>query len=526
MDDELRRRARRAREAVERDVDTDAALDRFSTAGDTTVVHVEGRRRTPRWVLPAIAAATALVIAGGLVVLRGDTDDELTMATAPSTVPVTLTTGATTPGTAPSTVPTATTEPDTTSTLAPGPTTTTTPETTTTLLLNPSSIGDFPTERSRITRQCADGTFVGCTQLALAPDGTTVSFDPRSGTLTMHAVPPVSTVLSADLGDPAIVAVGPDDVVYLSVQAPGIDDPVGDLVAVSLAAGDGGAEIRRWPSTLDRSGDTELVATPAGMAEVGCCDAAPVRPAPDVEARFPWVRRDGTVTEAAIPYLQVRYDTMQVQRDGTAWPLRLDADEHLLRGMPAMVATFDGGVIATFVRLDGSATIVRAWPDGTTDELVLDRPPALVEPTGTVVGVVDDGDDRFVRADPWLDRRIDWEGSLELDTDDWSLTAPGLDAFLSAADPSWERDPVAFADAVVGPAALNEVRSIRVVADDPTGVSVEVVTSNFFDDSVFASRQQLELTRLGGDLRLTAGTASQVCQPDRGQQTFEAELCV
>ena len=56
---------------------------------------------------------------------------------------------------------------------------------------------------------------------------------------------------------------------------------------------------------------------------------------------------------------------------------------------------------------------------------------------------------------------------------------------------------------------------------------VSVTTSNFFDDSVFASRLELMLRRDDvGRFRFVSGEWGQVCQPGRGQQEFSPELCI
>ena len=56
---------------------------------------------------------------------------------------------------------------------------------------------------------------------------------------------------------------------------------------------------------------------------------------------------------------------------------------------------------------------------------------------------------------------------------------------------------------------------------------VEVITANYFDDSVFAGRHSLTLERRpDGALRFVSGEFANACQPNRGHQELAAELCV
>ena len=57
--------------------------------------------------------------------------------------------------------------------------------------------------------------------------------------------------------------------------------------------------------------------------------------------------------------------------------------------------------------------------------------------------------------------------------------------------------------------------------------TVEVTTSNLFDDSVEAVRWVLVLTRGDdGRFRFESGQWSQSCQPGRGHQEFSPDLCI
>jgi hypothetical protein len=88
-------------------------------------------------------------------------------------------------------------------------------------------------------------------------------------------------------------------------------------------------------------------------------------------------------------------------------------------------------------------------------------------------------------------------------------------------------DPVAFGDAVRGPLAPNEQRTIDAVQSSELDWTVTVTTSNFFDDSVFADRWELTLERgADGRLAFVSGAWSSSCQPGRGHQAFSTGLCV
>ncbi len=360
-----------------------------------------------------------------------------------------------------------------------------------------------------------------------------MSYDPVGRVLTRHSTPPVTAVLPETYGRVWTELVGPDDVVYLNVDPLVADaDGVGaDLVAVSLAPGDAGREIDRWAGVADRIGDSDLVATREGIVWVGCCGPDMVRPAPDAPIEVRWVARDGgdlpdTAGRELSANISVvlEYPSTTFRRDDLSWTVE---SEDGGRGMPVVVPTFDGGVIARLDGQDGNTTIVRGWADGRVAQVrlsTLDERVVLVEPTG--IAVIENGD-RFARVRPFADRAERWNGLLDLDLSDWSVSAPGLNELLEAEAPRWETDPVAFADAITGAPGVNETRSVRLLSDDGTAVLVEVTTANYFDDSVFAGRHSLTLERQpDGALRFVSGRFANACQPNRGQQELASELCV
>lgn len=474
--------------------------------------------------MAAAAAVLALVI-GAAVVLSGD-DGDLTVV--PGDVPPSSLPDVVVPETSTTTTlaPTSTTDAPGTATTTTTPTTTapSTTTTTTPFVSGPAPVPwqDFPSSALRLG--CTGA--LGCTQVIADPTGEIVAYDPTAHTLVRNARPAVIGELPASYQDPILVAAGPDDVVYINVQSPGFDDPVGDLVAVSLAEGDAGRELRRWPEALDRTGDSELVATPGGLTLVGCCGPDPIRPAPDGEVAFPWINRSRAETSSPIATIRVDVGTLEIERDGQRWSIPYEGDDLMLRGMPNITATFDGGVIAAFDRLDPTWLIVRGWPDGSTEQVVVDAAPLLLEATGTAVVAPDEG---LYRVQVFASRPSGWDDNLNVDLGTWQVTAPGLDEFLDADDVNWEHDVVAFAAAVAGLIGTDESRSIEVLDGAAGSQYVQVTTTAYLDDSVFGDRYVLQLTAMAesdGSLRLVGGTYAVTCQPGRGQQDFQQALCV
>jgi hypothetical protein len=106
------------------------------------------------------------------------------------------------------------------------------------------------------------------------------------------------------------------------------------------------------------------------------------------------------------------------------------------------------------------------------------------------------------------------------------VALPDIDTAIDF-EAGWARNPVAFGNAVAGRVAVNERRTIEYERPGESEFTVTVTTSNFFDDSVFASRLQLTLSRDDdGRFRFESGQQTHACQPGRGQQDFSAELCV
>lgn len=379
---------------------------------------------------------------------------------------------------------------------------------------------------SGISEPCA-----GCTQLEIGADGVPVTYDPSTRLLTRHTVPEVAATLPAEYGEIVFLdVIGPGGVAYLWV-APAVESELAtDVVAVSLDDTEAGRELGRWPGVVNLAGDSELVATPDGLVVVGCCDHERVRPAADATVEIPWVGTGGTIPSPWPTFrVEVTPPTITVHRDDRvpavtrSWTFELDDREP--RGMPSIQPTFDGGFVAVD---DGGArsSIVRGWTDGTVDTVRLDDSiifPDGLDPSGRML-VANGG--FFLRVEPFDRQAPRWEGTADEDDAD-ALTLPGIDGAIDAG-PSWALDPIAFADAVTYRPAVNEIRSIVAEQRSEFEWVVTVITSNFFDDSVDASRRQLVLTRsdVDGRFRFVTGSQDWACAPNRGHQDFSRELCI
>ncbi|HWL42522.1 MAG TPA: hypothetical protein VNQ73_06220 [Ilumatobacter sp.] len=458
---------------------------------------------------------------GGAAVDTPDTQPVTQPASEPTEPEPPVTVPATTPKPEPTepivTVP-ATNAPSTTSpTTSPATSAATPPEP-----ADPARWSDFPQERSTFALDCRDDAW-RCTAV-LDPTGQPVTYDAQQ-TLTRHGRPEVSATLAESNTGGYVLAAGPDDVAYVVVATPGADDPIVDAVAISLADGDAGREIARWPEAA--AGDSMLVVTPAGLVVVGCCGDEPVRPDPEAPVVVPWIDRDGQPAAAdrlhvAVHLGQDQVQGVQVERDGSLWSVTSD-EGLMLHGMPRVTPTFDGGIVAQFEQLDGHQLIVRGHPDGTTDEIVIDggeTRPLLVDASGVVVVPNGDG---YVRVQVFEPRPSGWDGSLDVDLETWTASAPGLDEFLDANDPTWESDPVAFADAIAGPPGVAESRTVELVSEEP--LVVELTTTGYLDDSVHGDRYRLTLAQVDDTLRLVEADYLTTCQPDRGHQDFQQDYC-
>ncbi|HRB02806.1 MAG TPA: hypothetical protein PLP26_05530, partial [Ilumatobacteraceae bacterium] len=330
-----------AHRATVTDAETDAALAAVRhriAAGDTgRPVELPQRRTTQRWRPWAAAAALMVIVAGGAIVLgqRHDDGKSIVPATDPSTSLVTNSTDVATTH-----ITTATTTPATTT--APTTTTPTTTAPTTLALVQPI-----------IPYRCASQ--YTCTQLTITDDGRIVAYEPTAEALVVYDGLGLAELQRVSLTDqfadafPSLVGVGPDDVVYLTINTPGIIDPSRDLLAIPLSGPAAGTIVMRWTG-LDGSGDSTLVPQKDSLVVVACCGYMETRPTAD-STRFPYVDRSGAVTPDS-RRTTFRMDLASgagtlVRVDGGAeTTFALPVEFQSPRDFPVLVATDDGGAIA------------------------------------------------------------------------------------------------------------------------------------------------------------------------------------
>lgn len=406
-------------------------------------------------------------------------------------------------------------------------------------------------ESSGIPRACAvespDGA-AGCTQVVHDPSGVPIGYDVTTRTITRHVREdgaPVQAVLPESYGDGVwIVAAGPDAVVYLNAVEQRGPEGSADLVAMSLAPGDAGREIERAVGSGNSGHDADFVVTANGLVTTDWYGQGQ-RPAADRTLVMPWVDRDpaddGSPQTDVDPHPNdvdaITIDAYEhtVTVNGRTWQLTGTAAEFSPTGMPPIVRTFDGGFIARYDEVvnEYRSVVVRGWPDGSVEEWIAPGGPDGVgwsivpEPMGSVL--IANGDS-FARATPFDPRPPAWDGRLEVDVDTGEVDVTALNNYLATLDwtvsqPSWDLDPIAFANTVAGPlSSPAELRTIRLLVDDGQSVIVSVTDERFLDDSVYATRLELSITSDKRSVETIRWTNS--CQPGRGHQTFEAAYCI
>lgn len=535
IDRELQGLGHAARAEIERDLDVEAALRHVTADAASGAPVVPTTPSAPsaatswRWLpLAAAAVAVAFVVGAGWLFLGGDeqiaTDTAPVASSTSSTVPVEQTIPTVPVIDAPPTTPapdqTATTQAaEATTTVAPGTTavpsttpTTSAPTTTGAPPTTPeavpprtiSSLDQVPYERYLPDAACLEDA---CAQVVYDPTGAPWTF--ADGALTQHIRGGASVTLPSPWNttnphDIWLLAVGPDDVAYFQVW---MGDENVDLVGISVATTDIGEQVVHEPGVLDFSGDTDYVAAASGLVAVGCCGPEPVRPDPAAQT-FPWLdRADRGQPVAAIEY---EPSTTTIRHDPMSWTFDVDQQRLMVRGMPKIVATHDGGVIAALPDLEFGTFIVRGWPDGTTSVASTSLPVTTVTPSGYVVIAQDE---EFVVADffadgpapEFLPGTVDVEaGTMTLDDGFPPPTNTGIGAALHRAN------------AIAGPSELNETRTMRLVPGDD--LVVAVTTENYFDDSVYGTRITIDFTAQ------SIGWAN-TCQPGRGHQDYQPALC-
>ncbi|MGB8858688.1 MAG: hypothetical protein WCC60_05505 [Ilumatobacteraceae bacterium] len=249
----------------------------------------------------------------------------------------------------------ATTAPAGTTTMSEQPTTTALPGTTAppvtaappeTTAAGSSTDPRLVVEPLGIDGQCSEA---GCTSVAITLTGEVVTYDSATSTLTFTESGR-SLVTPGSLGDLArLVLMGPDDVAYIAGVPPEATDPVEELIAVSTSGATAGQEVARVGG-LDGSGDSVLIATAAGVTQVGCCGFDGRLPAADAAPAMAWVTPAGAPSGVIVPEVHLEYPG-----DGTTIVVRtaVDGGEQrwtvpaMLAGrdMPPVAATDDGGAL-------------------------------------------------------------------------------------------------------------------------------------------------------------------------------------
>jgi hypothetical protein len=398
-------------------------------------------------------------------------------------------------------------------------------------------------DNSGIDRVCGDVWWeqqqvsqLRCTQVVIDPQGVPVSYDPLTRRVTREhrtGVEPVAFVLPDDYVDPSLLAAGPDDVVYFALDN---DWPSpSDVIAMSLAPGDAGRMIERFPTVL-AIGDADVLAAPTGLVVSGWYDPGS-RPSYDATPVVAWVDRNGGV---AAPTTAGAFDDANntISANGWQWDI---AGRQVIPEQPGssmVVPTFDGGFIAAYTETTGSARteVVRGWRDGTVEhvELPLSSPALVLEPQGTLL--VPNGDS-FARIAPVEDPATGWDGNLQIDVAGGTATPVGLDEYLDTIDwPAagqshlwpWGTSPIAFANAVAGgsPTSPSELRTIQQEPAEGSTVVVTVTTEGFLDDSVHGTRLTMHISLDQPGFRILRIDWSNTCQPDRGHQDYRAEYCI
>ena len=381
-----------------------------------------------------------------------------------------------------------------------------------------------------------------CTQLASTEDGRIVAYDPSGDTLDTYDATGMSLAdevsLAAPVSEqfPALIHIGPDDVAYLTIDTPGVDDPSRDLIAIPLVGSEAGTVVKRWTG-LDGSGDSSLIARKAGLVSVPCCGPLVQRPADDAPIhRF--VDRNGVVVESTAPTFRLDLgdggnNLVRIESDGTSTFFSLPTVFSAPRDIPALQATDDGGGLGLDFVFVGSLqqTVIvdfdTDWPDvgiDNGDVWFIDelggRGPVLLEPAGTLL--LRDGSGGFVR------RTLDdvgtrgWPGRAETDLESGATTAPGLNDYIDANHPAWAGDPGAFAVQLEPSVGPNETVGID-ASDD--GV-ITITTTGLLDDSAASIVRVITTERADdGLLRYVGGTYGFTCRPGRGHQDASTEPC-
>ncbi|TPW09528.1 MAG: hypothetical protein FD127_4114 [Acidimicrobiaceae bacterium] len=241
------------------------------------------------------------------------------------------------------------------------------------------SLPGYRTEGLDVEWSCAGNG--ACTGLAVDDEGTIVTFDPGTATMTVHETPARTFAVDIDTSAGGyLVEVTDADVAYLLAPDPAAPDPVGTLYAVSTA-----------PSN---AGDSDLVAGELGLVLVGCCAFDERRPPVAAPVVMQWVDSSGAPTTFGSDVMHIEF-----RSDGSADIVRNSPNDDvrrwtvpevaMMRGMPPLAPLADGGAMAylsdRFDRTSPSRLVVLR-PDGTIIEHSIGGYfPVAIEPAGTLI---------------------------------------------------------------------------------------------------------------------------------------------
>ena len=378
-----------------------------------------------------------------------------------------------------------------------------------------------------------------CTAVVVDPQGIPVSYDPLTRRVRRErreGTEPVAFTLLEEYVDASLLAAGPDDVVYFALDN---DWPSSsDVIAVSLAPGDTGRLIERFPTVLP-VGDADVFPAPTGLVVSDWHDQGP-RPSSERTPSVPWVGRNGGTPS---PFPLGAFDDANNLVAAHNWQWSIE-DRRVVAEQPgtsAVTPTFDGGFISAYSETTGAmrTEMIRGWRDGAVEFVELPMSwaaldgPLVLEPQGTLL--VPYGDS-FARLAPFENRTTGWDGQLQIDVDAGTATPIGLDEYLDTivwpvegqSDVwPWGTSPIAVANAVAGGSSSSpsELRSIQEGPVEGSTVVVTVTTEGFLDDSGHGIRLVMHISLDQPGFRIVRIDWSNACQPGRGHQDYQAGYC-
>lgn len=196
----------------------------------------------------------------------------------------------------------------------------------------------------------------GDPMITFLDDGTTLSIDADAATTAWP------------------ITFGPEDVLYLSLTDR-VSGESGGMIAVATTGSRAGRTVASSNVPLDTSGDSTIVATAAGLVQVGCCGHGDTQPSVDETVVMGWVSASGGALPLLATDVWIEYgadDAATVVRSDDGVEQRWTFDGPIGgRDMPMLVATADGGVLLWqydgMISADVPPVLYEGRPDGSTD---------------------------------------------------------------------------------------------------------------------------------------------------------------